>query len=141
MKKTNDLAYVSPVTVRWAIQRAETTPEELARRLGNVKPSQILGWSRGELPPRFSQAERLADKLRIPLAVLFMEKPPALKIPIPDLRTVANTEKATPSLEFLDVLNDALIKQQWYRSYQEDQESSILPFVEVFVPRRCPKCR
>jgi Zn-dependent peptidase ImmA (M78 family) len=58
-----------------------------------------------------------------------MEEPPSITIPIPDLRTVASEEKATPSLEFLEVLNDALIKQQWYRTYQEDHKNPILRFV------------
>jgi Zn-dependent peptidase ImmA (M78 family) len=93
----------------------------------------VIAWSRGESLPRFSQAEQLARKLRIPLAVLFMEKPPAIEIPIPDLRTIGNAEKAKPSLQFLDVLNDALIKQDWYRAYQEESDAPALPFVGRFA--------
>ena len=125
---------MSPATVRWAIQRAEISVDELAGRLKDVNASQVLAWMRGDSPPRFSQAERLAEKLRIPLAVLFMEIPPDFTVPIPDLRTIANAQAAKPSLEFLDALNDALIKQQWYREFQEDQETPQLSFVSKFTP-------
>lgn len=135
MPSDKDTAYVSPATVRWAIDRAGITFEELANRLKDTKPSQVMAWARGESSPRFSQAEKLADKLRIPLAVLFMKEPPQITLPIPDLRTVGNVQQARPSLDFLDVLNDALIKQQWYRAYEEEQQAPSLQFVGSFAPR------
>jgi Zn-dependent peptidase ImmA (M78 family) len=132
VKTVTDLAHISAATLRWAIDRAGTTHEELASQLKTVKPSQVLAWASGQSIPRFSQAEELAKKLRIPLAVLFMANPPAIEIPIPDLRTIGNSEKAKLSLEFLDVLNDAFVKQDWYREYQEEIEAAPLPFAGRF---------
>jgi transcriptional regulator with XRE-family HTH domain len=129
-----DVAYVSPATIQWAIKRAGTNPTELASRIKTVKAEQIKAWESGESLPTFSQAEILADRLRIPLAVFFMRQPPKLDIPVPDLRTIGNNQARTFSLDFIDVLNDALVKQEWYREYLEESKAPRLPFVGKFKP-------
>ncbi|MFZ0411766.1 MAG: hypothetical protein WA875_05185 [Candidatus Acidiferrales bacterium] len=63
-----------------------------------------------------------------------MEIPSGFPVPIPNLRTIANVQAAKPSLEFLDALNGALIKQERYREFQEDQETPKLSFVNKFTP-------
>jgi Zn-dependent peptidase ImmA (M78 family) len=129
-----DVAHVSPATIQWAIKRAGTNPTELALRIKTIKPEQIMAWENGESLPTFSQAEILADRLRIPLAVFFMNQPPKLDIPVPDLRTIGNAQARTFSLDFVDVLNDALVKQEWYREYLEESNAPKLPFVGKFRP-------
>ena len=129
-----DVAHVSPTTIQWAIKRAGTNPTELASRIKTVKVGQIKAWESGESLPTFSQAEILADRLRIPLAVFFMDQPPKLDIPVPDLRTVGNAQAKVFSLDFIDVLNDALVKQEWYREYQEENHGPRLTFVGKFRP-------
>jgi hypothetical protein len=61
-----------------------------------------------------------------------MDEPPELKLPIPDLRTVAQTVRRKPTLEFFDVVSDALLRQRWYREYQEEREAPPIPFVGSF---------
>jgi Zn-dependent peptidase ImmA (M78 family)/DNA-binding XRE family transcriptional regulator len=129
--RTPDIAYISAPVVKWARERAGLSEDELATHLKNVKPSSIGAWERGESLPTFSQAEKLSEKLRVPFAVLFMDEPPEIKLPIPDLRTVSNVRQK-PSLEFFDVVCDALLRQRWYREFQEQREAEQLPFVGSF---------
>jgi len=129
---TRDIAYISAPVVTWARERAGLDEDELASHLKIVNASQVASWERGESFPTYSQAEKLAEKLRLPFAVLFMDRPPQISIPIPDLRTLAHSDKARPSLEFFDVVVDALLRQRWYRDYQEEREAPALPFVGSF---------
>ncbi|HET6145510.1 MAG TPA: ImmA/IrrE family metallo-endopeptidase [Candidatus Acidoferrales bacterium] len=127
-----DVAHVSPTTLKWAIQRAHTSPEELTSRIKSVKASQIKAWADGDSLPTFSQIETLADKLRVPLAVFFMDEPPKLDVQIPDLRTIGNNQSKTFSLDFIDVLNDALVKQEWCREQLAETNTPRLKFVGKF---------
>jgi Zn-dependent peptidase ImmA (M78 family)/DNA-binding XRE family transcriptional regulator len=129
---TRDIAYISAPVVRWARVRAGLSPEELASHLKSVSASQVEAWEHGDSFPTFSQAEKLAEKLRLPFAILFMSKPPEVKLPIPDLRTVAHASRQKPSLEFFDVITDAFLRQRWYREYQEQREAPAMPFVGRF---------
>src|SRR5882762_3018651 len=129
---TSDIAYVSAHIVKWARDRAGLSHDELAFQLKSVSGSQVRAWEQGESFPTFSQAEKLAEKLRLPFAILFMNKPPEVRLPIPDLRTVAKASREKPSLEFFDVVTDALLRQRWYREYQEQREAKAMPFVGSF---------
>jgi Zn-dependent peptidase ImmA (M78 family)/transcriptional regulator with XRE-family HTH domain len=132
MKNVGDIAYVSAPVIKWARERAGLSPEEVAVQLQKVTPSQFTAWERGQSFPTFSQAERLAEKLRLPFSILFMDEPPEIKLPIPDLRTVAQTVRRKPTLEFFDIVSDALLRQRWYREYKEEREAPPLPFVGSF---------
>ena len=127
-----DIAYISAPIVKWARERAGLSQDELAAQLHNVKPNQIDAWERGQSYPTFVQAEKLAEQVRLPFAILFMQNPPEIKLPIPDLRTVTSKTKQKPSLEFFDVVSDALLRQRWYREYQEESGTSLLSFVGSF---------
>src|SRR6266850_4952346 len=129
---TSDIAYISAPVVKWARDRAGLSQEELAFHLKTVDASQVNAWEQGESFPTISQAEKLAEKLRLPFAILFMNKPPEIKFPIPDLRTVAHASRRKPSLEFFDVVSDALLRQRWYREYQEQRKAPAIPFVGSF---------
>ena len=70
--------------------------------------------------PPFGRAQELAKKLHIPFGYLFLSEPPADDTPIPDLRTFEPNAPQRPSLEFVDLLNDVLVKQLWYRENQQE---------------------
>jgi Zn-dependent peptidase ImmA (M78 family) len=61
-----------------------------------------------------------------------MEKPPDVSLPLPDLRRVRGEELRPPSPEFFDVLNDCLVRQQWYRDYQIREKRPGLALVGKF---------
>src|SRR5207247_3799781 len=68
----------------------------------------------------------------IPFGFLFLSQPPVEKTAIPDLRTTIEGHPAKLSADFLDLLSDVLVKQQWYREYMESQGAKALPFVGKF---------
>jgi Zn-dependent peptidase ImmA (M78 family)/transcriptional regulator with XRE-family HTH domain len=105
--------------------------EQLAREL-KVDSRTLVAWEVGQQFPPFVRAEKLADKLRIPFGYLFLSDPPSDDFPLPDLRTVGNVAVAKPSLNFVDVVNDALLKQQWYSEYLEESGARKIAFVGSF---------
>jgi len=124
-------AYITPQVVKWARERAELSIERLADAL-KVDSRTLAAWERGEQSPPFGRAEKLADKLSIPFGYLFLSKPPKDDFPLPDLRTVGNVAVSKPSLNFLEVVNDALIKQQWYSDYLQETGARKVPFVASY---------
>src|SRR5262249_33898233 len=89
-------------------------------------------WEKGNSRPTFRKAEELAKVLRIPFGFLFLSAPPSEQTPIPDLRTVEEGRIRKPSPDFIDLLNEVLVKQQWYREYARDHKARPLDFVGRF---------
>ena len=121
-------ALISPSVLAWARRRRDLDAADLARKL-SVKPEKVKAWESGDGLPTFRQAQRAADALYIPFGYLFLREPPAEKLPIPDLRTVGDKPPRDPSPDFLDLVNDVLTKQQWYREYREAEGADPLPFI------------
>ena len=114
--------------LRWARERLQRLPEQVAEKVP-VKLEKLVLWEQGEARPSFRQAQILAKILRIPFGYLFLSEPPRGKPQIPDLRTVRDATHAQLSVNFLDTLNDALRKQDWYREYIQQEQPEPLPFV------------
>ena len=121
-------ALISPSVLAWARRRRDLDADGLARKL-NVKPEKVKAWESGDGLPTFRQAQRAADALYIPFGYLFLREPPAERLPIPDLRTVGDKPPRDPSPDFLDLVNDVLTKQQWYREYREAEGADPLPII------------
>ncbi|NBC08940.1 MAG: ImmA/IrrE family metallo-endopeptidase [Bacteroidetes bacterium] len=115
--------------VRWARERAGLQLSDLSKAL-QLAEDKIAAWETGEEQPTFRQAQKLAERLRVPLPYLFLASPPQENSPIADLRTLRNEARATFSLDFKEVLNDSLQKQNWYREYlQNTGQASPLEFI------------
>jgi Zn-dependent peptidase ImmA (M78 family)/transcriptional regulator with XRE-family HTH domain len=124
-------AFITPKVARWARERVGISHAELADSLG-ADPHEIEAWEQGETRPPFGKAQDLAKTLRVPFGFLFLSEPPAEKTPIPDLRTVVEGRTAKLSPDFTELLNDVLVKHEWYREYLEGQQTEELPFVGKF---------
>lgn len=124
-------AFVTPEIITWARDRLKWDHEKLAKRVG-VNVRTLIAWEAGDKRPTQRQATKLADKLYVPLGYLWLSAPPALEVPIPDLRTVSDVMTHPPSADFVDVLYDARRKQQWYREYLRSEGKGTLPFVGRF---------
>lgn len=124
-------AFITPELITWALRRSRMTKAEAAKRIQVPEPL-FLDWERGEARPTLRQAETLAQALHIPFGFLFLSEPPKLEVPLPDLRTINGTSAAELSPQFYDVLNDALRKQEWYRSYLEGEGAKPLSFIGRF---------
>lgn len=118
---------LQPDCLQWARQRAGLSTSDLAHKLG-VKEDRVLDWEQsGELT--LSQAERLASATYTPLGYLFLPKPPVEKLPVSDFRTVGTSGISQPSPALLDVVNEALRRQDWYRDYLRSNGGEALEFV------------
>ncbi len=65
----------------------------------------------------------------MPIGYLFLPEPPVEPIPIPDFRTIAGTEIASPSPDLLDTLYLCQQRQAWYRDHARSVGEPARPFV------------
>jgi len=108
--------------IKWARQRQKLSLEDAAKKLA-IKTDTLNAWEQGQKFPNFKQIEKIAQKFYVPLGYLFLSKPPIEKLPIPDFRTVDNTEIATPSPNLLAVVHDSQLKQSWLKEIREEEGS------------------
>ena len=125
-------AYIKPDMLRWARERSFGTAEDAARAL-KVKVEKLVAWEQGDARPTFRKAQELARKLKVPFGYLYLSQPPDEALPLPDLRTTSGTPPRKPSPDFLEVLYDALRKQEWYREYLLSEQAEPVPFVGRFT--------
>ena len=123
-------ALVTPEIIEWARTRNNLSIELAASKVG-VSEETFYSWEKKRARPTLRQAQELAHKLYIPLGYLYLSAPPVEKLPLPDFRRVIGSPKP-PSPEFIDVLYDALRKQDWYREYQELEGAEPVSFVGKF---------
>jgi len=103
---------VEPRLLRWARERAGLSAGALARRFPRLE-----AWERGELHPTLKQLERFAKATYTPVGFLFLDEPPAERVPIPDFRTVARARMERPSPDLLDTIYLCQQRQDWYREF------------------------
>ena len=101
----------------------------LAKKMG-VSEKKLELWEKGEQKPTFRQAQNFASKTHIPFGYLYLEEPPPLELPLPDLRTVGSEARKKPSPELLSLVSTIGLRQEWYRDYLLDNDS-----VGRFKPR------
>ncbi|MGO0308723.1 ImmA/IrrE family metallo-endopeptidase [Endozoicomonas acroporae] len=121
-------AMINPEIVHWARERAGMAPADLAGKL-KQKPEKLLEWEQGKSRPSFSQAQKLASHLRVPFGYLFLKEPPEAPLPIPDLRTVGSRVSPELGQNFRDLLNNVLLKQEWFREYQIENGNDKVEFI------------
>ena len=125
-------AIVTPNLLTWARRRRGMDLSKLASRL-NVEPEVVAAWESGERRPTFRQAQNFAKALYVPFGYLYLLEPPVEELPIADFRTIPGQAPPRPSPDLLDLLNDVIGKQQWYREYRESEGVEELPFIGRFT--------
>ena len=70
----------------------------------------------------------------LPFGYLYLSEPPIEELSLPDFRIMPGEAPREPSPDLLDLLNDVLGKQQWYRDYRRSEGIEELPFVGRFKP-------
>lgn len=124
-------ALITKEMLTWARIRSIGDIDNAAIKL-KVNKDKLLSWEKGESLPTFRQARVLAKKLKIPLGYLYLSEPPDESLPIPDLRVKPGTPAHKPSPDFLEVLYDAMRKQEWYRDYVISEDAGDVPFVSKY---------
>lgn len=115
---------VRPELLRWARERARFDPLEIEDRF-----PQYAVWERGEKQPTLKQLEKFAKATHTPIGYLFLPEPPEERVPIPDFRTMADTEMGPPSPDLLDTLYLCQQRQDWYREFLLMEGVRPVPFV------------
>lgn len=125
-------AFVTAEVLRWARLRAGAGIDAVADKL-KVEATDVEAWESGDSLPSFAKARDLAKYLRVPFGYLFLDRPPAEVIAIPDLRRVGGGPAETLGPNFRDIYLDAVGKQDWYRDHLRQQGAEPLPFVGSFT--------
>jgi Zn-dependent peptidase ImmA (M78 family) len=115
---------ISPNILRWAADQRGLSLDALVDLLDKPAKHDVL------IAGKFSiaEAEKLAKKTHIPFGYFFLDTPPVTaQRGIPDLRQLPNHDPL--SIDFFDVLDDVLRKQQWYQEYLQEQGAQQLDFV------------
>ena len=115
---------VSPAVLRWAVERSGRDKDDLLGRF-----PRLTAWERGEAQPTLRQVEAFAKATYVPVGYFFLEEPPWEELPIPDLRTIADTDLRQPSANLLDTVYICQRRQYWYREYATDIGEEPLPFI------------
>lgn len=125
-----DLAFVNPRVLTWVMDSSGVSRADVAGRL-KITVDQLSSWETpgGAYPP-FAKAQAFARALRIPFGFLFLSRPPANDLPLPDFRNFDRTYKPSPNL--IELLNDVLVKRDWYRDYLLAQNAESLKFAGAF---------
>jgi Zn-dependent peptidase ImmA (M78 family) len=122
---------INPDVLKWAIDRSGLSVDQISRNFVDI--TILNNWILGKAVPTLTQAETLATKLRIPLPVLLLDERPQDELPIPDLRTIDPLTPRQPSPEFVDTVNDAVVRQSWYREHLLATGAHAVPFVGQFT--------
>lgn len=72
---STDQVPLTPRVVGWALDQSGLTLSDVAHRVG-VSPEDLVAWRSGSSFPSRGQFRRLAETLRRPTALFFLEKPP-----------------------------------------------------------------
>jgi Zn-dependent peptidase ImmA (M78 family) len=112
--------------LEWAARQTGVSLSDVAPKI-SVKAANLI--EAGRLTP--AQAEKFAKLVNVPFGFLFFSTPPKDRpIPIADFRSVQDSEPL--GKDFLDVYDDVVYKQSWYRDYLTAESASKLPFVGKF---------
>jgi Zn-dependent peptidase ImmA (M78 family)/transcriptional regulator with XRE-family HTH domain len=124
-------AFINGDLLRWARERADMPPEELAKKVGQ-KPARLIEWETGKVQPTFKQALRLASVTHVPFGYLFLPERPTDELPLPDLRTVGSAPAEPLDSNSRDLIEDVLFKHAWFVDHLIRSGHDRLPFVAKF---------
>lgn len=106
---------VAPDLLHWAVERAGWDEETVERRAPRFDE-----WAAGTHRPTLKQLEKFASDTHTPFGLLFLSEPPVEEVPIPDMRTIGNAAVPRPSADLLDAIYLCQARQDWYRTYAQE---------------------
>ena len=108
----------------WAIDRSGREPSALHKKFKKLDL-----WLDGSVKPTLKQVEDFAKATYTPFGYLFSKKPPEEPMPIPDYRTMGNTQPSRISVHLRDTIYICLQRQEWYKEYALREGLKPLDFV------------
>jgi Zn-dependent peptidase ImmA (M78 family) len=128
VESNGHFAHITGSVLTWAIERSNETRETLAKK-AKVKLQDLERWEQGT-PVPFKKAEAIANGLKVPFGILFLSEPPDLTIKLPDMRRRVRTYHQSPN--FIELVHDAQLRQDWYRDLLRSDDEPTLSFVGRF---------
>lgn len=117
---------VNPKLISWAIERSRKDPHTLY----DSKPFKDLPlWESETKLPTYKQLEAFARATYTPLGYFFLNEPPVEKQPLPDFRTIKDKALAEASPNLRDTIYLCQRRQEWYKTYAEQEAFDKLLFV------------
>ena len=131
------LTKVNGSILKWGRERAHLTRDAVAKSIG-ASAAEIGNWEKniGELT--LKKALDFTRTVHIPFGYLYLPSPPQETLPIPDLRRRGADIPIPPSVNFRDLCNDVILKQQWFREFRLEEGGQKLPFVGKFSIKTKP---
>lgn len=118
---------LKPKVLAWARERARLSPAELADKMKR-KEEQVQAWeSTGTIKANW--AEKLAQVTHTPYGCLYLPEPMEEKLPVSDFRTLKDKKLERPSPDLIDVMDLAVLRQDWYKDHLQAEGAESLPFV------------
>lgn len=124
---------LNPKLLTWARERAGLSVSDLAPKFAKLKT-----WEDGSGRPTIKQLEKFAKAVRVPFGFLFLDLPPEESLPIPDFRTIKNTELIRPSPDLIETIHDCQEKQAWYIDYSIENGLKTLDWIDSESPNTRP---
>jgi len=115
---------VSPKILQWAIERSRRPVSAFGGKFPKLPE-----WLRGEAKPTLKQLESFARSVHAPVGYLFLSQPPQETLPLPDFRTIADSELGRPSADLLETVYTCQLRQDWYRDFARANGERALDFV------------
>jgi Zn-dependent peptidase ImmA (M78 family) len=110
--------------LQWALDRSNRSVQDLEQRF-----PKIGDWMAGQSAPTLRQLEKLAKATLTPLGMLFLDKPPDERLPIPYFRTNRNDDVERPSPDLLETIQNMERRQAWMREFVIEEGQEPLPCV------------
>jgi Zn-dependent peptidase ImmA (M78 family) len=101
---------IKPELLRWAVGRSGVHETEFRKRF-----PRFGDWEQGDTGPTYRQLKEFAKAAKTPVGYLFLDEPPADRLPITDFRTKQFSDLNKPSPDLLDTIHLCQQRQAWYR--------------------------
>ncbi len=115
---------VNPTLIRWAIERSGLSVQDLQGKFPKIE-----AWASGEVFPTMRQLETFAARTRTALGYFFLKQPPEDSLPIPDFRTVDDSELRRPSPDLLETVHTMQRRQEWMHQFLAEEGQASLAHI------------
>lgn len=117
-------AYINPEMLIWA--RGEThfsTVEEVEQHINSISAQKLTAWENGSDLPSITEAKKLANLYKVPLACFYLSSPPEKRVKkYTDRRTLNGTVYCTTSYELWSEINRIISNREKLLEYVDTEE-------------------
>lgn len=131
-------ALITPAVIKWAREQSGFNLEQVSNKLKRPL-EQLESWEKGLDRPTISQARRLSEIYKRPLAVFYMSEPPLQFETLRDYRRLPEDQAREFTTELLELIRQIVEHHEWTRDFFLDEEIDPLSFIGTFNIDDSPK--